>query len=403
MYWKWTLLEGYLVSLEKRFSEHLLSNELLIRLPPVPSHAAFPPVFLACRRKSLEIERCPGRQLRFRAALAQLHNRLEEDDRESLLLVCGIGGVGKSQLVLNYIREYRRDYAAVFWIEAGKRETIERDFLQIHRLLFGVQPGSGQDNMNVENAVLAVKDWFPGNDRRWLVVFDSADAIDNEEDDLYIDIKYFIPDDPSVHFIVTTRSATVREMTDLEAVKVADMDGAEAAELFIKYMKKRDILPEMTAEIDLLVGELGHLALAITLAGAYISATPRLRSDIKLYLPEYRRRRKELLSQKPNRMIHQYKESVLTTWEMTFSGIASQSRIASRFLTLLAFVHFGDIFMELFGRATITGCSAGQVGTEGSEAVWTLMISSEEPVDLYTVEAAFRSLDSYALVQWKPD
>jgi len=42
----------------------------------------------------------------------------------------------------------------------------------------------------------------------------------------------------------------------------------------------------------------GKLALAITLAGLYVAATPRLRSDIRLYLLEYRERRKQLLSMK---------------------------------------------------------------------------------------------------------
>ena len=41
-----------------------------------------------------------------------------------------------------------------------------------------------------------------------------------------------------------------------------------------------------------IVKELGHLVLAITLAGSYVSETARLSSDIRWYLPEYRERRK---------------------------------------------------------------------------------------------------------------
>lgn len=39
-----------------------------------------------------------------------------------ILVVWGLRGAGKSQLVLKYIREYRRDYVAVIWIEAGSKE-----------------------------------------------------------------------------------------------------------------------------------------------------------------------------------------------------------------------------------------------------------------------------------------
>jgi hypothetical protein len=54
-------------------------------------------------------------------------------------------------------------------------------------------------------------------------------------------------------------------------------------------------------EIMLIVEELGYLALAVTLAGSYVAATPRLRSDIRSYLPEYRERRKQLPGMKARR------------------------------------------------------------------------------------------------------
>jgi len=37
--------------------------------------------------------------------------------------------VGKSQLALNYIHEYQGNYAAVFWIEAGSKKSIKRDYI----------------------------------------------------------------------------------------------------------------------------------------------------------------------------------------------------------------------------------------------------------------------------------
>jgi tetratricopeptide (TPR) repeat protein len=128
--------------------------------------------------------------------------------------------------------------------------------------------------------------------------------------------------------------------------------------------------------------ELGFLALTISLAGSYVSVTPRLRSNIRLYLPEYRERRKQLLAQKPKRLVHRYGESVLTTWETTFNAISSKSPEASRLLTLLAFIHFDDIFVELFN------CSID---------------SSADSVHLYMLETALQALESYSLVQWKPE
>ena len=45
----------------------------------------------------------------------QLHDQNNEEEEDTrILVVYGLGGVGKSQLVLRYIDEYRRDYAGVF-------------------------------------------------------------------------------------------------------------------------------------------------------------------------------------------------------------------------------------------------------------------------------------------------
>ena len=46
-----------------------------------------------------------------------------------IAVVCGLGGSGKSQLVMNYIRKYGEEYSAVIWIEAGAKESVERDFV----------------------------------------------------------------------------------------------------------------------------------------------------------------------------------------------------------------------------------------------------------------------------------
>jgi hypothetical protein len=88
------------------------------------------------------------------------------------------------------------------------------------------------------------------------------------------------------------------------------MEATEAAELFQKCAKLKSPGPDVNTEMLRIVVKVGKLALAITPAGPYITATPRLRSDIRLYLPEYRERRKQLLSMKAKKLIHRYGESV---------------------------------------------------------------------------------------------
>ena len=327
-----------------------------------------------------------------------------------ILAVWGLGGAGKSQLVLNYIHEYRRDYAAVFWIEAGSKESIERDYIQIYRLLYGRQIDAGPRIVKVEDAVPAVKRWFHGREGRWLVVLDSADTIDDNRDKSYIDLEYFLPNAPGVHIVITSRSSIAKQMTTLEAVEVADMEPPEAVELFQRYANIKEKSQDVATEVAQIVKELGYLALAITLAGSYVSVTARLSSDIRRYLPEYRQRRKELLRQRANRHIHQYEESVLSTWEVSFEAIEDHNPAAARLLGLLAFVNFKDIFLSLFDRdgASVLASAPTRIAepleaTISPDETWRTFLFCGQKWTAYDLESAFGTLQNYSLIQWKSD
>ncbi|KAL9607188.1 MAG: hypothetical protein Q9167_007873, partial [Letrouitia subvulpina] len=347
----------------------------------------------------------------------ELHRKIKEqlydqndNDETPILVVYGLGGSGKSQLVLNYIRECRHNYTAIFWIEAESKETIERDYIQIYRLLYGRQTGSGQETVKVEDAVPAVKRWFNSREGRSLVVLDSADTIDNDQDNSYINLNYFLPDAPRLHIIITSRSSTAQELTWLEAVQVGEMKTFEATELFKRSAKLIGINPDEEREIRRIVEELGYLALAITLAGSYVSVTPRLSSDIGKYLPEYRQRRKELFQRRPKQHAHRYRESVMTTWEASFEAITAHNPVAARLLSLLAFLHFEDIFFDLFnGDEMDSRVASPEHAADGSDVptsthqTWRSFLSNGEKWILHDLENSFETLQNYSLLQWRSD
>jgi tetratricopeptide (TPR) repeat protein len=190
-------------------------------------------------------------------------------------------------------------------------------------------------------------------------------------------------------------------MTNLEAVEVGEMMPMEAAELFKKSAKLNHMGQDIEKEVASIIQELGYLALAITLAGSYVAATPRLRSDIRQYLSDYRTQRKRLLSRKPTRYIHQYGESVLGTWETSFDAIVRQSVVASRLLSLLAFLNFDDIWVGLFNRSYVSSGLSSHAET--GESTWQPLVSPDAPLDLYVLESAFETLQTYSLIQWKAD
>lgn len=333
-------------------------------------------------------------------------------------MVWGLGGAGKTQLVLDYVRRHRPEYRATFWLEAGRKESLERDFVHLYHTLFGLHAAAGAEaaTVSVEDAVTGVKSWFSGRQGPWLIVFDGADAIDDSEASNFINISHFIPNVASLHVIITSRSSTAADMTEVKGVQVGEMEEAQAAELFHQYSGLPREVVEIADEVRAITKELGHLALAVTLAATYVGSTPRLQSDIKAYLPEYRRRRRrrELLRRKPESLLHQYDESVLTTWETSYQAVADRCPEAAVLMTILSFLSFDDIFLALFNTDDQSRDSRDRVeaGVESTEnytvedeagTSWRHIVSPERILDVYKIEECFAVLQRYSFVRWKAD
>ena len=100
-------------------------------------------------------------------------------------------------------------------------------------------------------------------------------------------------------------------------------------------------------EMKKIISELGCFALAIQLTGSYISQTPRLLTDLSRYLPEYRKRRKQLLENTPG-LADQYEMSVLSSWEVSFGSLRRVSIIAASLLSILSFIDSTDVSESWF-------------------------------------------------------
>lgn len=309
--------------------------------------------------------------------------------------------MGKTQLVLDYVQRHRTEYKATFWIEAGQKESLERDIIYLYRTLFDLAASGGYEPVGVEDALVGTKSWFSGRQGPWLMVFDSADAIEDEKASGYIDIRHFIPDVASLHVIITSRSSAVAEMTQLDGVQVGEMEEAQATELFYSYSRLPRTDVGIEDEVKAIVRELGCLALAVTLAGSYVGTTERLQSDVKGYLQEYRQRRRELLERKSKRIVHQYSESVLTTWETSYQAVSEQCSEASVLLAMLSCLNSDDIFPGLF--SVDKQLDNATCMNEDEDASWTRLLSPKKELDRYMIEEWFRVLQKFSFVQWKAD
>lgn len=313
-----------------------------------------------------------------------------------ILMVHGLGGAGKSQLVLSYVRSFRRDYSSVFIIDASTRASVERDYQQIYRMLHDPRSVKPSETVSVDDAIDAVKSWFDGRDRICLLVFDSADNMHDSQAADFFSLHRYLPASPHLDVIITTRARPTPGLSELAPVEVAELGPNEAAQLFFCCSGTQDSDHEVTEEVSNIVEELGHLALAVTLAGAWVVATPH--KSVKDYLPDYLARRSAFLRRKADSNAHNYEKSVFATWEMSYEAISEQCPAAANMLSFLAFIDNNDILLRLLNPAA----DAHTIVSTASDLNWQQTISPEIPLE-DVVDGVFETLAKYSLVKWSED
>src|SRR6184192_4202025 len=84
----------------------------------------------------------------------------------------GIGGMGKSQLMLKYCYEHRKEYEYVFWLSAeGSLATIEEFYNLANKLKIKID--------NDEDLAEDIRTWFQSREERWLLMLDNVDAFED--------------------------------------------------------------------------------------------------------------------------------------------------------------------------------------------------------------------------------
>jgi len=129
-----------------------------------------------------------------------------------------------------------------------------------------------------------------------------------------------------------------------------------------------------------LVRDLGRLPLAIEQAGGFIQETGVTISEYRgLYNKNRSKALREGLSD--THRFEYYRETVSTTWNVSFETVHKKDRLASVILKIAAFLDGKQIQKDLFCGATL------------------IMAENEEGVSEWEINKAFGTLMSYSLVQ----
>jgi tetratricopeptide (TPR) repeat protein len=275
--------------------------------------------------------------------------------------VIGLGGTGKTQLVLRYIEEHEKEYDTVLWIDVRSEETARSSYERCCRTA-GLPIEAATSDVPLQNipAVQAVLSWLRsrGEDKRWLAIVDNAD-------DLSWDVSGIVPKGKVGTVIVTSQDAQAAHLLGgrTPTVKVDAMEPEEAVHLVSKYFDEPvyrgsgcwGLVEEITECLD-------RLALAMDLAGARVRADVEngddLATALRQYLTDYRRYQGKLLRDEEFAQVSAYKKTVWTAWETSLASIQSAEDSQSDIypIQLLSFATMLDranVQDELFRLASV--------------------------------------------------
>ena len=183
--------------------------------------------------------------------LAAVRQRLLAGDRAVVQALQGMGGVGKTQVAIEYAHRFADSYDVAWWVNAEQAGLLGDQFAALGAALGCIGPGAGSGA--VRAAVLAELH----QRGRWLLVFDNVEAP--------ADIAGWLPGGAG-HVLITSRERAWAEIA--APVEVDVLTRAESAAILQGRVSGLG-----AGDADRLADQLGDLPLAVAQAAGFMAET----------------------------------------------------------------------------------------------------------------------------------
>jgi hypothetical protein len=257
--------------------------------------------------------------------LNEIRERLLDGDRAVVQALHGLGGVGKTQLAIEYAHRFANFYDIVWWVTAEKPALIVEQVAEL-----AIQQGwVGADvpfNVAAKAAMAKLR-----SQGRWLLVFDNAEQAH--------DIAAWVPGSTAGHVLITTRTGRWQEIVTAP-VKVDVFARPES----VAVLQGR--VPGLSgSDADALAEDLGDLPLAVAQAASFMAESGMLATEYR-HLAKTRAAR--ILSEG---QVLSYPGTLAGVIQLAYERLASKSTTAATVADLCAFLAADPIPLALFTRA----------------------------------------------------
>ena len=332
-----------------------------------------------------QIQNIPARNINFTGRAEDLRELREKLRSRAVAVVLpltiqGLGGVGKTQIALEYAHRFKADYDIIWWMNCGQSQyvdTLLADLGQRLREEFNADlPEEGSITEVVQKALQLLNEGQVG--RRWLLIYDNAEDVD--------DLKDLLPSSQG-HVLITSRNErlTALSWTPLQI----DVFRREES---ISHLRRRK--PAISKEeADEVANVLGDMPLAVAAAGALLA-------EADLSVAEYLQKleQRPTLTLPAGHPLGDYPPAVAKAWNLSLDQLQGKSAAAARLLEICS-VMAPDISLDLINTQAMADALRDHDPTISERAMIVRLIRHVDLLALIKLDFNAQQIQVHRVVQ----
>ncbi|KAF8249410.1 hypothetical protein K440DRAFT_641411 [Wilcoxina mikolae CBS 423.85] len=286
-----------------------------------------------------------------------LKDRLSNQSHHRRFALWGLGGVGKTQIALEYAYSLKNK-CSVFWVNAANYTRFSHDYREIAKI------AQLHEHLDGEDLLFETRRWLESpRSGPWIMIIDNADNLLEmfppvSKDKKHTGLSNFLPQGSKGTILITTRDRIVASrLANMDILEVKAMEPREAGALFLRYAPDAISSGEDEVAFPRLLEALKFLPLAIVGAAAFMRENCVSSSEYFELYSKSKQTQSELLCSEFNdfRRGSEVPEAVLTTYFTLFERLQRQCPMAADFLRLIAYFDWNDIPKNLLSSSGLEG------------------------------------------------
>lgn len=143
-----------------------------------------------------------------------------EDYRQQVVVLHGLGGIGKTQLAVEFARKHQAAFTSVFWLDGSSEDSLKQSIAHCAgRIPEGQIPETSRKYLSSANGDLKAvisdfMEWLSKTENKhWLIIFDNVDRDYQQESDINAyNVSNYIPEVDHGLILITTRLANLQQL-----------------------------------------------------------------------------------------------------------------------------------------------------------------------------------------------